>query len=153
VVNPLTVQLDPSAYIYLDCGTEPSASPEAIQRGQRVNAKGTISGGPASAVVDSGELRIKPGRATVIDPIGNFEDGAFVVETSSISEAEGFGDSVDEEAELYFFPETVYEGDVSSLEEFETVFGGSASIELRIQGIAAIGQNAIEVYEVDVRVD
>ena len=153
VVNPLTVQLDPSAYIYLDCGTEPSASPEAIQLGQRVRATGEIAGGPAGAIVDSNEVRINPGRATVIDPIGSFEDGTFVVWMSSISEVEGFGGSVDEDAELYFFPETVYEGDVSSLEEFETVVGGSAPIELRIQGIAAIGLNAIEVYEVDVRVD
>lgn len=153
VVNPLTVQLDPSAYIYLDCGTEPSASPEAIQLGQRVRATGAIAGGPAGAIVDSSEVRINPGRATVIDPIGSFEDGTFVVWMSSISEVEGFGGSVDEDAELYFFPETVYEGDVSSLEEFETVVGGSAPIELRIQGIAAIGLNAIEVYEVDVRVD
>jgi hypothetical protein len=147
------VQLDPSAYIYLDCGTEPSASPEAIQLGQRVRATGAIAGGPAEAIVDSSEVRINPGRATVIDPIGSFEDGAFVVWMSSISEVEGFGGSVGEEAELYFFPETDFEGDVSSLEEFETVVGGSAPIELRIQGIAAIGLNAIEVYEVDVRVD
>ena len=35
----------------------------------------------------------------------------------------------------------------------EAIESDAAIIELRIEGIAAIGQNAIEVYEVDVRVD
>lgn len=154
VVNPLTVQLDSGAYIWLDCGSEPDASPAAIQLGQRVNAKGTISGGPAGAVVDSGEVRIKPGRATAFALIGAPDDGYYSV-LAFIDEYDSpFGGSVGGDPELRFFEQTVYEGDVSSLAELQdAIESDAATIELRIEGIAAIGQNAIEVYEVEVRVD
>jgi hypothetical protein len=48
----------------------------------------------------------------------------------------------------------VYTGDVSTYTEFiNAVENDPTEPELRIQGIAAIGLNRIEVYEVEVRRD
>ena len=154
VVNPLTIQLEQDAYIWLDTGTEPSASPEAIQVGQRVRASGLLSGGPAGAVVDASEARIQPGRATASAMIGTLDEGVYSVVAFMVEFDSPFGGSVLLDAELRFYEETIYEGDVSSMAELqEAIESDAAIIELRIEGIAAIGQNAIEVYEVDVRVD
>ncbi|MFN9787957.1 MAG: DUF4382 domain-containing protein [Planctomycetia bacterium] len=154
VVNPLTIQLEQDAYIWLDTGTEPSASPEAIQVGQRVRASGLLSGGPAGAVVDASEARIQPGRATASAMIGTLDEGVYSVVAFMDEFDSPFGGSVLLDAELRFYEETIYEGDVSSMAELqEAIESDAAIIELRIEGIAAIGQNAIEVYEVDVRVD
>ena len=154
VVNPLTIQLDQGAYIWLDSGVDPSASPEAIQLGQRVRASGLISGGPAGATVESNEVRIQPGRATASAEIGTLDEGVYTF-VAFIDEIDSpFGGSVQSDAELRFFGMTIYEGDVSNIAGLQDAIESDAgTIELRLEGIAAIGQNAIEVYEVDVRVD
>jgi hypothetical protein len=86
--------------------------------------------------------------------IGNLGDGRYEMYPSIADFDTNFGGSVGTNAEALFFPETVYTGDVSTYTEFiNAVENDPTEPELRIQGIAAIGLNRIEVYEVEVRRD
>ena len=154
VIGALTVNAAAVTTIYLDCGTEPNASLEAVQLGQRVAVRGTQTVFGSGAVVGGTQIRIIPGRCDAVANIGNLGDGRYEMYPSIADFDTNFGGLVGTNAEAVFFIDTVYTGDVSTYSEFIiAVENDMPKPELRIQGIAAIGLNRIEVYEVEVRRD
>jgi hypothetical protein len=160
VSGPIRVDLTASPSIWLDVGIEPELNANWLQLGQRVKAKGSLTGAmPSNRELNATEIKIKAGRcdASVIggvDAIDALELYAVIEEIE-----DPFGASADTSSNplILVVPECLFTGDITDYETFAIAMNDAENypvLDIEVHGIAdPDNAETIIAYEIEVRTD